>query len=135
MFDSINKHVLKLIDLSEEEITIFNSLLEFRKVPKKTMLLHEGNICTFEAFINTRFLSKDFYELQIVGYKKITLYLIKNSSNKYFVYATINNRQIMLSRIFLKINGGTFLSPNVEYVEFKGTHLTTGLDVTEKVKI
>ncbi|GAB2825682.1 Crp/Fnr family transcriptional regulator [Ferruginibacter profundus] len=52
MFNSINKQVLKLIDLSEEEIAIFNSLLEFKKVPKKTMLLHEGDICNFEAFIN-----------------------------------------------------------------------------------
>jgi CRP/FNR family transcriptional regulator, cyclic AMP receptor protein len=52
MFDSINKHVLKLVDLSKEEISIFNSLLEFKKVPKKTMLLREGDICNFEAFIN-----------------------------------------------------------------------------------
>ena len=52
MFDSINKHVLKHVDLSEEEISFFNSLLEFKKVPKKTILLHEGDICNFEAFIN-----------------------------------------------------------------------------------
>ena len=52
MFDSINKHVLKHVDLSEEELSTFNSLLEFKKVPKKTILLHEGDICNFEAFIN-----------------------------------------------------------------------------------
>lgn len=52
MFDRINKQVLKHVTLSEEEIAIFNSLLEFKKVPKKTMLLHEGDVCNFEAFIN-----------------------------------------------------------------------------------
>jgi len=52
MFERINKQIQKYVDLSEEEITLFNSLLEFKKVPKKTMLLHEGDICNFEAFIN-----------------------------------------------------------------------------------
>jgi CRP/FNR family transcriptional regulator, cyclic AMP receptor protein len=52
MFDRINKQIQKYVDLSEEEITHFNSLLEYKKVPKKTMLLHEGDICNFEAFIN-----------------------------------------------------------------------------------
>jgi len=52
MFDSINKHVLRYVDLSEAELSFFNSLLEIKKVPKKTVLLHEGDICNFEAFIN-----------------------------------------------------------------------------------
>ncbi len=52
MFDSINKHVLKHLDLSEAEISLFNSLLEFKKVPKKTILLHEGDVCNFEIYIN-----------------------------------------------------------------------------------
>ena len=52
MFDSINKHVLKHVDLSQEEISLFNSLFEFKKVPKKTILLHEGDVCNFEIYIN-----------------------------------------------------------------------------------
>ncbi len=52
MFDSINKHVNKLTPLSNDELDYFNSLLEFKKVPKKTILLHEGDVCNFEAYIN-----------------------------------------------------------------------------------
>jgi CRP/FNR family cyclic AMP-dependent transcriptional regulator len=52
MFDQINAHVLKRVQLPEEELALFNSLLEFKKVPKKTMLLQEGAICNFEAFVN-----------------------------------------------------------------------------------
>ncbi len=52
MFDSINEYVNKCIIIDSEEITVFNDLLEFKKVPKKTMLLHDGDICNFEAFIN-----------------------------------------------------------------------------------
>ncbi|CAN5802414.1 Crp/Fnr family transcriptional regulator [soil metagenome] len=52
MFESINQHVSKLISLSNDELDYFNSLLEFKTVPKKTILLHEGDICNFEAYIN-----------------------------------------------------------------------------------
>jgi CRP/FNR family transcriptional regulator, cyclic AMP receptor protein len=52
MFDRINKQVLKFVDLSADELSYFNSILEIKKVSKKTVLLHEGDICNFEAFIN-----------------------------------------------------------------------------------
>jgi CRP/FNR family transcriptional regulator, cyclic AMP receptor protein len=52
MFKRITLHVLKYVRLSSEEIAVLHSLLEFKKVPKKTILLHEGGICNFEAFIN-----------------------------------------------------------------------------------
>lgn len=51
MFDSINQYVLKCSNFSEEELQQFNALLEFKKVPKKTFLLQEGELCQFEAFI------------------------------------------------------------------------------------
>lgn len=52
MFESINTHVSKCTLLTQAETDLFNSLLEFRKVPRKTMLLREGEICNFEAYIN-----------------------------------------------------------------------------------
>lgn len=52
MFNQINAYVTRCIDLSNEELEYFNSILEYTKVPKKTMLLHEGDVCNFEAYIN-----------------------------------------------------------------------------------
>jgi len=52
MFEAINKFVKKRITISPEEISLFNSLLQHKKVPKKTYLLQEGEICRFEAYIN-----------------------------------------------------------------------------------
>ena len=88
----------------------------------------------FAYGIKTKSLAKDFYELRIVAYKKRILYMRKNG-DKYYVYTTVNDKQIIISRIFLKINGGTFWSPNVEYVEFKGIDFKTGLEVTEQIKV
>jgi CRP/FNR family transcriptional regulator, cyclic AMP receptor protein len=52
MFDAINKHVSRNCSLTEAELQVFDSLLEFRTVKKKTFLLQAGEICTFEAYIN-----------------------------------------------------------------------------------
>lgn len=51
MFEQINAQVSKLASFTLEELAIFNQLLEYKSVPKKTVLLQEGEICKFEAFI------------------------------------------------------------------------------------
>lgn len=52
MFEHINKFAARHIAFSEEEIQYFDSVLQFKKVAKKTFLLQEGEVCRFEAFIN-----------------------------------------------------------------------------------
>lgn len=51
MFEQINTQVSKLANFTAPELAIFNQLLEHKFVPKKTILLHEGEVCKFEAFI------------------------------------------------------------------------------------
>jgi len=50
-FSQINKSISRYVTFSQEELDTFNSLLEYRKVPKKTIMLHEGEMCNFEAFV------------------------------------------------------------------------------------
>ena len=52
MFQNINTYVLKCVNLSAGELEHFNSILEYKVIPKKTMLLKAGNICNFEAYVN-----------------------------------------------------------------------------------
>ncbi|MFN3665301.1 MAG: DUF4833 domain-containing protein [Sediminibacterium sp.] len=40
----------------------------------------------------------------------------------------------MLTRIFIKIDGGTFWSPNVVYMEMKGIDEQTGKEVMQRFK-
>ncbi len=51
MFGSIDQFVARYIQLTPEELEIFHSLLQFRKVKKKSFLLKEGEICDYEAYI------------------------------------------------------------------------------------
>jgi len=78
---------------------------------------------------------RDKFEVHFVSYKKYPMYLMKGSNNKYNIYATINQKQVVLNRIFVKITGGSFWTPNVEYVELKGFDPETGKEVTERMKI
>lgn len=52
MFTSINTYIQKHCPFSEEEIRFFNSLLQYKEIPRKTFLLQEGEICNFEYYIN-----------------------------------------------------------------------------------
>ncbi len=75
------------------------------------------------------------YKLHFVSYKKQTLILMPSpKDNKYHVYATINQKQALLNRIFVKVEGGTFWSPNVVYMEMKGTDPVTGKELVERFK-
>jgi hypothetical protein len=89
----------------------------------------------FAYGVKTTLVAKDKYELRFAACKDYPMYLVKDADNKYNVYATINQRQAILNRIFVKINGGTAWSPNVEYIEIKGTDLTTGKEITERRKV
>ena len=51
MYTQINKNISRYVAFEKEELDIFDSLLEYKKIPKKTILLHEGEKCNFEAFV------------------------------------------------------------------------------------
>jgi len=91
----------------------------------------------FAYGIRSRPLGNDKYELRFVSYRKIPMYLMRSPvDNKHHVYANITGKQAILSRIFIKINpGGTFWSPNIEYLELKGTDPNDGRELIQRIKI
>jgi len=89
---------------------------------------------TFAYGIKTKFLSKDKYELRFVSYKKYAMHLMKATNGKYYVFVYIRGKQAILNRLFIKINGGSFWSPNVEYMEIKGLDITNGNEIVERIK-
>ncbi len=89
----------------------------------------------FAYGIKSQLLEKDSYKLHFVSYKKKPLYLMRSQKdNQYKVYTTINNQQAVLSRIFIKVDGGTFWSPNVVYMEMKGVDEYTGKELMQRFK-
>lgn len=90
----------------------------------------------FAYGVKAKDLGNNKFELHFVSYKKMPIYLEYSAAEKtYHAYATVNNRYLRLSRIFIMINGGSFWSPNIEFVEIKGFDSATGKEVVERLKI
>jgi CRP/FNR family transcriptional regulator, cyclic AMP receptor protein len=51
MFLQIDKYVNRCVALSDNQLDALHAVLEYRKVKKKTFLLHRGEHCNFEAYI------------------------------------------------------------------------------------
>ena len=52
MFQCINEYVAKSAGINEDEMTTLNALLQLKQIPRKTLMLSEGEICNFECYIN-----------------------------------------------------------------------------------
>lgn len=89
----------------------------------------------FAYGIKSKKIAENQYELSFVSYKKYKMILKLDADNNFYVYTNINQKTIILNRIFLKINGGSFWSPNVEYVEISGKDPNTHSVVKERLKI
>ena len=77
MYSQINKNISRYVSFVPKELEIFNSLLEHKTVPKKTILLHEGEMCDFEAFVIKGCIRK--YYIDANGFEVILQFAIENA--------------------------------------------------------
>jgi hypothetical protein len=88
----------------------------------------------FAYGVSSKQLNGEKYDIRFVSYKKYPLTLMKAADGKYHIFALIAQKQVILNRIFVKIEGGSFWLPNVVYVEVKGTDPVTGREIVEHFK-
>ncbi|MDB5126556.1 DUF4833 domain-containing protein [Mucilaginibacter sp.] len=79
-------------------------------------------------------LGNNKYDIRIMSYKKIPLTLMAATDGKYHIFATVAKKQMLLQNIFIQIEGGSMWSPNIIFVEMKGTDPITGKKVIERFK-
>jgi hypothetical protein len=89
----------------------------------------------FAYGVKSKLVSKDYYEIHFVSYKKKQMFLKKSTDNKFYIFTDINKKQAILKQVFVRVNGGSFWVPNIEYVELKGIDPITGLEVVERMKV
>lgn len=77
MYSKINKNISRYVTFEPEELEIFNSLLEYKTVAKKTVLLQEGEMCHFEAFVIKGCVRK--YYIDGNGFEVILQFAIENA--------------------------------------------------------
>ncbi len=91
---------------------------------------------TFAYGVQVNKIAENAYDLNFVSYKKMKFRLEKGDNNLWRVYANLKNgSRIILRRVYIHINGGSFWKPNVEYVELKGDEPGTYLEQRERLTL
>jgi hypothetical protein len=88
----------------------------------------------FAYGLNAKPLNNGSYDIRFVSYKKFPLTLMKAPDGKYHIFALIEQKPVILNRIFVKVEGGSFWFPNIPYVEVSGTDPKTGREMIERFK-
>jgi len=90
---------------------------------------------TFAYGIKHELLSNGAYKLHFVSYKKQVFYLKRSpKDNQYKMYFVLNNKEFVLQKLFVRIDGGTFWLPNVVYMEIIGKDEYSGTPFSYKFK-
>lgn len=80
--------------------------------------------------IHHKELAPNVYELHVQAYKPLKIILSKNEkTEKYQALVNINDKKILLNRIFVRINGGSLFKPNVQYIEICGHNTANGKEI------
>ncbi len=90
---------------------------------------------TFAYGLKTKNIAENQYEICFVSYKKFKMYLKLGADNKFHLYTSINKKTAELTSIYLKINGGAFWTPNIEYVDIYGIDPISRSVMKERMKI
>lgn len=76
-YQQLNNSISRYVNFSQEELDILNSLAVLKKVPKKTIMLHEGEKCNFEDFVVKGCVRKYYIDPQ--GFEVILQFAIENA--------------------------------------------------------
>jgi len=73
---------------------------------------------TIKNEINFKYLGNEAFEIRLVAYQKIPLYLLRTSVDRnYKLYLKNGGESLLLKRISVKINKGSFKRPNYQYID------------------
>jgi hypothetical protein len=90
---------------------------------------------TFAYGMKHELLSTGSYKLHFVSYKKQVFYLKRSpKDNQYKMYFVLNNKEFVLQKLFVRIEGGSFWLPNVVYMEIIGKDEYSGTPFSYKFK-
>lgn len=90
----------------------------------------------FAYGVKCKAIGKDAYEIRLVAYKKMPLYLLKSETdNRYHIYIRDEGKQLLLKRVFVRVNGGSFWFPKVSYIDLITTTSETGIEILKRINI
>lgn len=87
----------------------------------------------FAYGIKTQKSGKDSWNLSMVAYDKLPLTLRKGKQGAYNVFVTINNKDYIFRKAYIKVDGGSFWSPNIPYIDIYTKDEVLGKEITHRI--
>lgn len=97
MYAQLDHNISRYVDFSAEELEVLHSLMEYKKVPKKTIMLHAGEVCNFEAFVVKGCLRK--YYIDSNGFEVILQFAIEDA---WISDISFNMNEETVSRVYIE---------------------------------
>lgn len=76
---------------------------------------------------------KESWDLKMVAYDKLPLSLRKGNQNEYRVFVTIKQKEYIFKKAYIKVDGGSFWSPNIPYIDIYAQDEATGKKITHRI--
>ena len=97
MYSQINKNISRYVIFDANELEIFDSLVQYKAVPKKTIMLQEDEMCNFEAFVIKGCVRK--YYIDANGFEVILQFAIENAWISDIYFSSYENKP---SRVYIE---------------------------------
>jgi sterol desaturase/sphingolipid hydroxylase (fatty acid hydroxylase superfamily) len=90
----------------------------------------------FAYGVKCKALGNGAYEIRLAAYQKIPMYLMKvEGDQKYRIYIKDEGKNLLLKRIFVKVNGGSFWFPKVQYIDLFTINSETGIEILKRINL
>lgn len=89
----------------------------------------------FAYGVQSKAIAEDEYEIRLVAYKKMPMYLRKSGiDQKYHIYIKDEGENLLLKRVFVRIKGGSFWFPKVQYIDLITVNSATGIEILKRIR-
>ena len=81
--------------------------------------------------IDSDSLSVDTWNFKLAAYKNRMFVLKKTEDGRYGVFTISQHREVQVTKLYVKFDGGTFLTPAIAYVQLTGIDPLSGAEIRE----
>lgn len=106
--------------------------IRYKENKKKQNLSYIQNKYAFG--VKTTKINAEHYKILFAAYDKVPLHLKKQPNGTYQTRVVLDGSEMILERLYLHIEpGGSFWSPNITYIEFKGIDAVHGQTMVKRI--
>ncbi len=90
----------------------------------------------FAYGVKCKALGNEAYEVRLVSYKKLPMYLLKSPTDQqYRLYIKDEGKDLLLKRVFVKVEGGSFWFPKVQYIDLFTIDSENGAQILKRINL